>query len=117
MSHRDKNDPNFPELLGGISQKLLADISRETKLECRATILGHVQRGGTPTAFDRTLATRFGYEAVCLLTSGRAGRMVALRSGKISSVTLASVSGRQRTIPADNGLMEAAKAVGTNFGV
>ena len=117
VSHRDKNDPNFPERLGGISHKLLADISRETKLECRAIILGHVQRGGTPTAFDRTLATRFGYEAVCLLTNGRAGRMVALRGGKISSVTLASVSGRQRTIPADNGLMEAAKAVGTNFGV
>ena len=117
LSRYDKNDPNFPERLGGISHKLMADISSETSLECRAIILGHVQRGGTPTAFDRTLATCFGYEAVCLLTTGRAGRMVALRSGKISSVTLASVSGKQRTIPADNGLMEAAKAVGTNFGI
>lgn len=117
IHHCDKNDPNFPERLGGISHKLLADISEKTGLECRATILGHVQRGGTPTAFDRTLATRFGYEAVCLLTSGQAGRMVALRGGKISSVTLASVSGKQRTIPADNSLMAAAKAVGTSFGI
>ena len=117
ISHRDKNDPNFPERLGGISHKLLADISDQTKLECRAIILGHVQRGGTPTAFDRTLATSFGYEAVCLLMNGRAGRMVALRAGKISSVTLASVSGRQRTIPPSNPLMAAAKAVGTNFGI
>ncbi len=117
VSRRDENDPNFPVRLGGISHKLLADISEATKLECRATILGHVQRGGTPTAFDRTLATSFGYEAVCLLTSGRAGRMVALRGGKISSVTLASVAGKQRTIPADNALMAAAKAVGTSFGI
>ncbi len=117
VSRRDENDPNFPVRLGGISHKLLADISEATKLECRATILGHVQRGGTPTALDRTLATSFGYEAVCLLTNGRAGRMVALRGGKISSVTLASVAGKQRTIPADNALMAAAKAVGTSFGV
>jgi len=117
VSYSDENDPNFPVRLGGISQKLLADISEATKLECRATILGHVQRGGTPTAFDRTLATRFGYEAVCLLTSGRAGRMVALKGGKISSVSLESVAGKQRTIPAGNSLMAAAKAVGTNFGI
>ena len=117
VNHRDKSDPNFPERLGGISHKLLADISNEINLECRAIILGHVQCGGTPTAFDRTLATSFGYEAVCLLTNGQAGRMVALKGGKISSVTLASVSGKQRTIPADNSLMAAAKAVGTSFGI
>ncbi len=117
VSRRDKNDPNFPVRLGGISYKLLGDISEATNLECRAIILGHVQRGGTPTASDRTLATSFGYEAVCLLMNGRAGRMVALRGGKISSVTLESVSGKQRTIAPDNALMAAAKAVGTCFGI
>lgn len=117
ISHRDKHDPNFPIRLGGISHKLLADISDKINLECRAMILGHVQRGGTPTAFDRTLATRFGYEAVCLLMKGRVGRMVALQGSEIGSVTLESVAGKQRTIPADNALMAAAKAVGTSFGV
>ena len=117
VSRRDENDPNFPVRLGGIAHKLMEDISNQTKLECRATILGHVQRGGTPTAFDRTLATSFGYEALCLLISGRVGRMVALRGGKITSVTLDSVAGKQRTIPPDNLLMAAAKAVGTSFGI
>ena len=117
ISYRDKSDPNFPIRLGGIGQKLAADISQETQLECRATILGHVQRGGTPTSFDRTLATRFGYEAVRLLMDGRTGCMVALRGDKIGSVSLESVAGKQRTIRKSNHLMAAAKAVGTSFGV
>ena len=117
ISHQDKCDPNFPVRLGGISQKLAADISDETHLECRAIILGHVQRGGTPTPFDRALATRFGYEAVRLLMNGCAGYMVALRGDKISSISLESVAGKQKTIRRSNHLMAAAKAVGTSFGV
>ena len=117
MSHCDKNDPNFPIRLGGIGQKLVADISEKTQLECRATILGHVQRGGTPTSFDRALATRFGYEAVRLLMNGCTGCMVALRGDRISSVSLESVAGKQKTIRSSNHLMAAAKAVGTSFGV
>ena len=117
ISYHDKSDPNFPIRLGGISYKLVQDISEQTHLECRATILGHVQRGGTPTAFDRTLATRFGFEAVQLLINGQSGRMVALRGNKISSVALDSVAGKQKTIPPSNALMAAAKAVGTCFGI
>ena len=116
VARQDKCDPNFPVRLGGVAQKLMADISAQTQLQCRATILGHVQRGGTPTAFDRALGTQFGYEAVRLMTSGRAGRMVALRKGQVGSVTLESVAGKQRTIEPDNHLMAAAKAVGTCFG-
>ncbi|NIA06151.1 MAG: ATP-dependent 6-phosphofructokinase [Actinobacteria bacterium] len=117
ISHYDKNDPNFPMRLGGIGQQLAADISQKTQLECRAIILGHVQRGGTPTPFDRALATRFGYEAVRLLMNGCTGCMVALRGDKISSVSLESVAGKQKTIRSSNHLMAAAKAVGTSFGV
>ena len=117
VKRRDKSDPNFPIRLGGISQQLVADISEETDLECRAIILGHIQRGGTPTAFDRNLATQFGYEAVHLLMSGRSGCMVALRGSKIVSIPLESVAGKQRTIRTSNPLMAAAKAVGTSFGV
>lgn len=117
ISYRDKSDPNFPIRLGGISQKLVADISQDTDLECRSIILGHIQRGGTPTAFDRTLATRFGYEAIRLLMNGSTGCMVALRGSKISSVSLESIAGKQRTIRASNHLMAAARAVGTSFGI
>ena len=113
---RDKNDHNFPVRLGGVSQQLMADISEVTGLECRTTILGHVQRGGTPTAFDRTLATQFGYEALRLLLAGKSGRMAAMRKGKISSVPLESVAGKQRTIEPDDPLVAAARAVGTCFG-
>jgi 6-phosphofructokinase 1 len=117
ICHHDKNDPNFPVRLGGVGQELAANISQETQLECRAIILGHVQRGGTPTPFDRTLATRFGYEAIRLLMNGCSGCMVALRGAKISSISLESVAGKQKAIRKSNHLMAAAKAVGTSFGV
>ena len=117
VRRKDKKDPNFPVRLGGVSHKLMADITEQTGLECRATILGHVQRGGTPTAFDRALATQFGFEAVRLLLARRTGRMVAMRGGKISAVPLETVAGKQRTIPPDNLLVAAAKAVGTCFGI
>ena len=116
VKSRVKNDPNCQIRLGGIANYLAADISSKTQLESRAVVLGHIQRGGTPTAFDRALATQFGHEAVCLLMSGRSGRMVAMRNNELSSVSLATVADKQRTIPSDDVLMEAAKAIGTSFG-
>jgi len=117
VKSRATNDPNCQIRLGGVANNLAADISAKTHLESRAVVLGHIQRGGTPTAFDRTLATQFGHEAVCLLMSGRSGRMVAMRNNRLCSVSLQTVAGKQRTIPPDSLLMEAAKAIGTSFGI
>ncbi len=87
--------------LGGISQLLAADLGRRTGIETRVTILGHVQRGGTPTAFDRVLATRFGVAAAEAAAAGEWGVMVGLRAERIVQVPLAEVAGRTRTLDLD----------------
>ena len=75
--------------LGGIGAWLAEEIERRTGFEARVTILGHIQRGGTPTAFDRVLATRFGVAAVAAVHDGAFGSMVALRAGEIVRVPIA----------------------------
>ena len=74
--------------LGGIAHWLEGEIERRTGKEARATVLGHVQRGGTPTAFDRVLATRFGLHAIDAAHDGRWGKMTALRGTEIELVEL-----------------------------
>src|SRR5205807_7942041 len=74
--------------LGGIAVELEREIERRTGFETRMTILGHVQRGGTPTAYDRVLATRFGVAAMEAVVHGRFGQMVALRGAEIELVAL-----------------------------
>jgi phosphofructokinase-like protein len=84
--------------LGGIGAWLSEEIERRTGYESRVTTLGHVQRGGTPTAFDRVLATRFGVAAVQAVHEGAFGTMVALRGGEIVRVPLAEAVGRPKTL-------------------
>jgi ATP-dependent phosphofructokinase / diphosphate-dependent phosphofructokinase len=85
--------------LGGIAHWLEGEIERRTGREARATVLGHVQRGGTPTAFDRVLATRFGLSAIDAADSGEWGKMVALRSTEIELVPLADATAELKTVP------------------
>jgi 6-phosphofructokinase 1 len=75
--------------LGGVAYQLAPVIEQLTGYETRVTVLGHLQRGGTPTAFDRVLGTRFGVHAADLAESGRHGTMVAMRGAKIEAVPLA----------------------------
>jgi ATP-dependent phosphofructokinase / diphosphate-dependent phosphofructokinase len=111
-------DPTSPDpiRLGGIGQVLGTQIETATKIETRVTVLGHVQRGGTPVPEDRVLATRFGHAAIDLLMSGGIGRLVVLQKGAITDVDLTSVEGRQRLVPTDHPLVKAARDVGTCFG-
>jgi 6-phosphofructokinase 1 len=74
-------------------------------------------RGGTPTAFDRNLATLFGVKAMDLVLKGHFNRMVALRGGAMGSVPLSQVGGRTRKVPLDHELIHAARSVGVSFGV
>jgi ATP-dependent phosphofructokinase / diphosphate-dependent phosphofructokinase len=85
--------------LGGIGQLLAEQIETRTGKESRAVVLGHVQRGGTPTAFDRVLATRFGLAAIDAVQDGAWGRMVALRSTEIVRVPLAEATAELKTVP------------------
>jgi 6-phosphofructokinase 1 len=115
ISKTIKDSPD-PLRLGGIANVLANQIETKTKLECRAVILGHVQRGGTPSAFDRTLATSFGYHALELLMQGKVNRLVVRKKGELADVPLSEVAGKIRTVQPNNQLIQAARAVGTSFG-
>jgi phosphofructokinase-like protein len=85
--------------LGGIAHWLKGEIEHRTGKEARATVLGHVQRGGTPTAFDRVLATRFGLHAIDAVEAGAWGKMTALRATDIQLVDLAEATAELKTVP------------------
>jgi 6-phosphofructokinase 1 len=85
--------------LGGVGHWLEGEIERRTGKETRATVLGHVQRGGTPTAFDRVLATRFGLHAIDAAQAGRWGTMAALRGTEIQLVELTEATAELKTVP------------------
>jgi ATP-dependent phosphofructokinase / diphosphate-dependent phosphofructokinase len=87
--------------LGGIGQRLEQEIEKRTGFETRATVLGHVQRGGTPTAFDRVLATRFGLAAIDAAHDGAWGMMTSLHSNEIRLVPLADAVASLRTVPVE----------------
>ncbi len=84
--------------LGGIGAYVAAEIEQRTGYESRVTVLGHIQRGGTPSAFDRVLATRFGAEALAAVHDGDFGKMVALRSGRIERIPISEATGTPRTV-------------------
>jgi 6-phosphofructokinase 1 len=106
-----------PVRLGGACQVLGYALEAYLRSEVRTTILGHVQRGGTPTPFDRVLATHFGIHAADLVAAGRTGVMVALRNAALTEIAFADVAHRVRTVPPGEALLQAAVAVGTSFGV
>jgi 6-phosphofructokinase 1 len=85
--------------LGGIGQWLANEIEKRTGKEARTVVLGHIQRGGTPTAFDRVLATRFGLAAIDAVHEGDFGKMVALRATDIVRVPLAEATRELKTVP------------------
>ena len=84
--------------LGGIGQQLAELIEKATGFETRATVLGHIQRGGTPTAFDRVLGTRFGVHAADMVARDEWGKMAALRGNEIVSVALADATAKLKTV-------------------
>jgi 6-phosphofructokinase 1 len=84
--------------LGGIANILAQEIERRTGFETRTVVLGHIQRGGSPSAFDRMLATRYGLGAIDMVHRGEFGRMAALRGNKIISVPLADAIAKNRTV-------------------
>jgi phosphofructokinase-like protein len=98
---RRKTDEFGHVRLGGIGNSLVAEIESRTGFETRAVVLGHTQRGGSPTAFDRMLATRYGVGAIDLVHQGSFGRMVALKGNLISSVPIADAISKTRTVSQD----------------
>lgn len=104
------------ERLGGIGARVAAELGELTRKETRTVVLGHLQRGGSPTSYDRVLATRFGGKAVELVVRGEFGTMVAADPPDIVTRQLADVVGKTKTVPADSDLLVTARAIGMTFG-
>jgi len=102
--------------LGGVGQKVADEIEERTGKETRTIVLGHLQRGGAPTTFDRLLCLRFGTSAVRFIEEGRLGTMVALRASKICAVPIEDAIGRIRTVPLNSDIIQTARSLGISFG-
>ena len=105
-----------PLRLGGVSAWLQQRLQPLVQSEVRSTLLGHVQRGGTPTAFDRVLATRYGWHAAELVRQRRFGRMVALQGSEIVSHEIAAIAGQSRPVPPGHPLLQVARGTGVMLG-
>jgi 6-phosphofructokinase 1 len=106
----------YAERLGGAGHHCATHLEKMTGKETRHVVLGHLQRGGQPTAFDRALATRFGGKAVQLLLHGQYGKMVANHPPDIVPIPLGEVVGKTKTVPLDYDLLLTARALGVSFG-
>jgi 6-phosphofructokinase 1 len=94
----------------------MPELERLTGKEARTVVLGHLQRGGSPSSYDRILATRFGARAVELLMAGEFGNMVAFHPPDIVAVPLEKIVGRTRTVPLDFDMIRTARAMGISLG-
>ena len=104
------------ERLGGIGQQVADGIAQRTGKETRTLVLGHLQRGGSPTTFDRLLALRFGSAAVRAIAEGEFGVMVAYHPPSVERVPLSQVVGRMKQVPLDSGIILTARHLGISFG-
>lgn len=109
-------DSTDPIRLGGIAAYLSGEIEKFTDVETRYTVLGHLQRGGSPTAYDRILATQFGNGALRLFMDEKFGKMVSLQGSKISAVPLKDAIGKLKTVSLEHPLVQTARSLGTSFG-
>jgi 6-phosphofructokinase len=102
--------------LGGVGVMLTDRLGEITGKDCRAVILGHLQRGGPPTPYDRILATRYGSAAVNAIADGITGEMVALHAQEITTVPLEEACARVKTVRPHNDLIRTARSLGVTFG-
>jgi phosphofructokinase-like protein len=114
---RQVADGSDPVRLGGIAAQVGNQIEDMTGIESRFTILGHVQRGGSPTPYDRILATRFGYHAVEAAVKGKFGHLVGLRGTEIKTTLLKEAIAVPRRVDPKSDIVRTAMAVSTSFGI
>jgi 6-phosphofructokinase 1 len=116
MEKKDRKKRWAEEGLPSVAYRVAREIERETGMETRATVLGHVQRGGIPSASDRVLATSLGTEAADLLAKGEYGKMIAQIGSGIGKVDLSVPAGKIKFVPAGDPMLDTAAAVGTCLG-
>ena len=102
--------------LGGVAYQVAADIQNHIEMEIRVTVLGHIQRGGSPIAYDRVLASRFGAEAAKLAAQQDFGKMVALRGDAVVAVPIRDAVSRPKYVDPDGEIVQSARSLGISFG-
>ncbi|RME21090.1 MAG: 6-phosphofructokinase, partial [Candidatus Zixiibacteriota bacterium] len=116
VKQRVKNSPDAIRL-GGVSNVIAAQLEGLINIECRVTILGHLLRGGSPSAFDRILATRLGVEATRRVAAGERNKVIVVRGNDLNAIPLADVAGKLRKVTPDHPWVQAAVATGVSLGV
>ncbi len=116
MSVIKRAEDGYVLRLGGIANKVGEEIAARTNVDVRVTVLGHIQRGGSPVPFDRSLATRFGVAACDLIAKEKFGDMVCLKGGEIESVSLKEATRGLKFVPTDGNVVKSAEALGVSFG-
>jgi len=101
---------------GSVGNRIGDSVATGTRKDVRVSVLGHIQRGGSPTPFDRILATRFGVAAVDLIAEGGFGKMVCLRNERIEAVSMADAVGQLKTVDPHGQIVNTARAIGISFG-
>ncbi len=114
-TYLDSGDQSHPPRLGGVGDYVRYKVEELTGKEARCVVLGHLQRGGSPNAFDRMLATNFGACAVRALASGETGKMVALQAGIVINVPLSEAIANIKDVSADGQLIRTARDIGISF--
>ena len=109
-------DSAEPIRLGGVARWLCAELEGRVRAECRAIVLGHIQRGGTPTPADRVLCTRFGVAAVHAAVGGESGKIVTIRNDEIGLVSISKIAGRQRLVDPDSEIVRVVRSTAVSFG-
>jgi 6-phosphofructokinase 1 len=109
-------EENREARLGGIGAVVAEEVGKRSGKESRCCVLGHLQRGGSPTTFDRALCTMFGTVAVELVAAGDFGKMVAYTGHSVGPIPLSKAVGRLKTVPPDGGLLRTARALGIGLG-
>jgi len=118
-AERDGGGQTYQEAtgtLGGVGAYVATQVGKVTGKDARVVVLGHLQRGGMPTPFDRILATRFGAAAVRVLAEGRYGEVVVSRGLEIGTVTMPECAGKVRTVPPDHEMIRTCRGLGIGFG-
>ncbi len=110
------DDRRLAKRLASVGQLIGDELGKRTRREVRVTVLGHIQRGGSPSPFDRVLSTRFGVAAVELIAAGRFGEMVCLRGAKVEAVDIAQAVGAMKAVDPSSDIVRAAKSIGICFG-
>ena len=116
LTFRAAKEAGREQRLGGIGERVACEITEQTGKETRVVVLGHLQRGGPPTTFDRVLGTRFGAAATRLIRKGDFGQMIALLPPDVESVPIQDAIAKMKKVPLDSDILQSARDIGICFG-